>query len=70
MRDLWRDREIDPRSLRGGPRSDSLPSCPLGDHFAQVPDTRMDRARRHELGDIITIALGGVICGSDSWVEI
>ena len=30
----------------------------------------MERTRRHHLLDIITIAICGVICGADSWVDI
>lgn len=39
-------------------------------HFATLPDPRIDRAKRHALVDIITIALCAVICGADSWVEV
>ena len=38
--------------------------------FAGLVDPRVERGRRHELVDIITIALCGVICGAESWVEI
>jgi predicted transposase YbfD/YdcC len=38
--------------------------------FAALPDPRVERTRRHELLDIITIALCAVICGADSWVEV
>jgi predicted transposase YbfD/YdcC len=46
------------------------PSCRIRDCFEQVQDPRVDRGKRHQLLDIITIALCGVICGADSWVEI
>lgn len=39
-------------------------------YFGQLPDPRAKRARRHELLDIIIIAVCGVICGADSWVDI
>lgn len=39
-------------------------------HFGNLVDPRMERTRRHELVDIITIAICGVICGGDSWVDI
>src|SRR5205823_1574043 len=29
-----------------------------------------ERTRRHELLDIVTIALCAVICGADSWVDV
>lgn len=39
-------------------------------HFGAVADPRVERTKRHSLLAIITIALCGVICGADSWVEI
>ena len=40
------------------------------EHFAALPDPRIDRAKRHELLDLLTVALCAVICGADSWVEV
>ena len=42
----------------------------LRDHFADLPDPRIDRTKRHGLLDIVTIALCAVICGADSWVDV
>lgn len=42
----------------------------LREHFERLQDPRVARSRRHELLDIVVIALCGVICGADSWVEI
>jgi len=39
-------------------------------HFSKVKDPRIDRTKRHRLLDIILIAICGVICGADSWVDI
>ena len=39
-------------------------------HFARLEDPRIDRSKKHKLLDIITIAICGVICGADSWVDI
>ncbi len=39
-------------------------------HFGKVKDPRVERTRRHKLVDIILIAICGVICGADSWVDI
>ena len=39
-------------------------------HFEPLQDPRVNRTRKHNLLDIIAIALCGVICGADSWVEI
>jgi predicted transposase YbfD/YdcC len=50
-----------------------MPSSPLPclpDHFAELVDPRIDRTKRHGLLDIVAIALCGVLCGADSWVEI
>ncbi len=38
--------------------------------FAQVEDPRMERTKRHRLQDIIILAICGVICGAEGWVEI
>ncbi len=39
-------------------------------HFGALDDPRMERTKRHSLLAVITIALGGVISGADTWVEI
>lgn len=49
---------------------DSLPATCLRTHFGALADPRVERAKRHELLDILTIAVCGVLCGADSWVEI
>jgi len=46
------------------------PLLSLRRHFEGLQDPRAVRARRHELLDIVVIALCGVICGADSWVDI
>lgn len=38
--------------------------------FAEVEDPRVERTKRHHLRDIIILAICGVICGADGWVEI
>ena len=38
--------------------------------FAAVEDPRVERTKQHQLVDIITIAVCGVICGAEGWVEI
>lgn len=45
------------------------PSPRIADGFADRVDPRIARTRRHELLDLITIALCGVVCGAESWVE-
>lgn len=39
-------------------------------HFASLPDPREASGQRHSLTDILTLAICGVICSADSWVEI
>jgi predicted transposase YbfD/YdcC len=39
-------------------------------YFADLPDPRVERTKRHALLDIVTIALCAVICGADTWVDI
>jgi predicted transposase YbfD/YdcC len=46
-----------------------LPSR-MQDHFAMLDDPRVDRTKRHELTDIVIIAILAVICGSDGWDDI
>lgn len=38
--------------------------------FASLPDPRMKRTRKHELMDLLAIAICGVICGADGWAQI
>lgn len=49
-----------------------MPTTPtaLFAHFADLPDPRIERTKRHQLLDIIAIALCAVICGADSWVDV
>ena len=38
--------------------------------FAELPDPRMDRTKRHRLEDILAIAICAVICGADGWTQV
>ena len=42
----------------------------LQDCFSTLTDPRVNRARRHELLDMLIIAVCAVICGADTWVDI
>jgi predicted transposase YbfD/YdcC len=42
----------------------------LVEHFAGLPDPRVPRTRRHELTDILVIAICAVICACESWEDI
>ncbi len=44
--------------------------CAFREHFAVLPDPRIDRCKRHDLLDIVTVALCAVICGADTWVNV
>src|SRR5437867_1360589 len=41
----------------------------LSDHFADLPDPRIDRTKLHSLGDILVIALCAVVGGAESWPD-
>jgi hypothetical protein len=42
----------------------------LFDYFSELEDPRVARTRKHSLNDILVIAISGVICGIDNWVEL
>lgn len=42
----------------------------IEEHFSKVTDPRVERTRGHKLMDIIAIAICGVICGAEGWVDI
>jgi len=42
----------------------------LSDHFADLPDPRIDRTKLHPLADILVLALCAVIGGAESWPDI
>jgi predicted transposase YbfD/YdcC len=46
------------------------PSATIIEHFSELEDPRIERARLHPLVNVLTIALCGAICGADSWVDI
>src|SRR4029453_4408119 len=48
----------------------SPPPASIVAHFAAVDDPRVSPATRHQLLDIVAIALCAVICGADTWVEV
>ena len=49
---------------------DQEPLLSLEILLAAVEDPRVERTKRHKLLDIIIIAICGVICGAEGWVEI
>ena len=44
--------------------------APIVEYFVGLDDPRIERAKRHNLLDIVTIAICGSICGADNWVDI
>src|SRR5665213_1872976 len=46
------------------------PGSTLFEHFAALPDPRVERTKEHQLLDILTIAVCAIICGADSFVEM
>jgi predicted transposase YbfD/YdcC len=49
---------------------DRNPTLAIFHYFHDLPDPRLDRLCRHELLDIIVIAIGAVICGQHTWTDI
>lgn len=51
-----------------------MPACPtvahFTTHFAVLPDPRVERTKRHQLIDILVIALCATVCGADDFVAI
>jgi predicted transposase YbfD/YdcC len=46
------------------------PEISFARYFAELPDPRVSRTRKHRLDDILAIALCAVVCGADSFEEI
>jgi predicted transposase YbfD/YdcC len=42
----------------------------LLDYFKLIPDPRVKRTRRHELPELLFIALAAVICGAEHWTHV
>src|SRR5689334_4553286 len=46
------------------------PALSLVEGFADLPDPRVARTRRHLLVDIVVIAISAVVCGAEGWDDI
>jgi predicted transposase YbfD/YdcC len=46
------------------------PSAALLEHFAILPDPRLERHRYHKLSDILVVAVCAVLCGAESFPAI
>lgn len=42
----------------------------LARHLAEMADPRIDRTKKHALGDILIIAPCATVAGADSWEEV
>ena len=42
----------------------------FSDYFSEIEDPRIERTKKHKLEDIFFIAICGVICGANDWVNI
>lgn len=49
---------------------DPAPLSSIHAYFADLPDPRVDRTKRHDLMEVLAVALCAVICGADSWVQV
>ena len=42
------------------------PDIALARYFADLPDPRLDRTKKHALADILVITVCAVLCGADT----
>jgi hypothetical protein len=47
-----------------------MPEIGILTYFAELDDPRIEKNQKHPLINIISIAILGVICGADTWVDI
>lgn len=45
-------------------------SASIVDHFASLPDPRLDRQKQHQLIDIVVIGICAVVAGANDWVAV
>jgi hypothetical protein len=60
---------LEDRQSRRGIMATSTPVS-LQHHFADLIDPRSERSRRHELLDIVGLAICAVISGAESWTAV
>jgi predicted transposase YbfD/YdcC len=66
---LWKENRKGKLIQKEGGMSD-FPDGSLLRHFEELQDPRVERTKKHKLMDMVAIAICGVICGADNWVEI
>ena len=42
----------------------------MRDHFADLPESWIERTKRHRLLAIVTLTVCAVVCGADTWVAV
>ena len=50
--------------------SQKIKSAVLKDYLEALEDPRIDRTKKHELIDILIIAICAAICGAKTWIDI
>lgn len=45
-------------------------ACSIQRHFGDLPDPRRAQGKRHQLSDMLVIAVCAVICAADSWADV
>jgi hypothetical protein len=61
-------RELQERMISTMPTRSKMPS--LLEYFADLPEPRIDRCKKHALIDIIAIAILASICGAEHFTEM
>jgi predicted transposase YbfD/YdcC len=59
-----------PMLHRSDVKTTSQSPATILEHFAALPDPRREHGKRHDLGEIVFIAICAVLCGADTWQEI
>ena len=47
-----------------------MPQVSFPTHSDHLDDPRRDQGKMHELGDILTVALCGVLAGAEGWKDL
>ncbi len=47
-----------------------LARCAFPTHFGDLPDSRIDRCKRRDLLEVVTVKLCAVIWGADTWAGV
>ena len=61
---------MDSSLATGSASVENTQNSPLLSIFSKLEDPRMDRTKKHDLVNIIAIAICAVVSGADSWVDM